>query len=248
VYNDFGLYKIDVAGGDPVHLGNYRGGACKPDGSELIAVFEPPSGNWPDDSKLFLMDYAGQLVGSGFRPSAFFGQMVAVSWCQDGDSLLVTSNTNAAYCVSNIVGDVSRSFSGPIWGKTVSPVLNSPYIVVSGTGESTGGIFSINILDGSFEQLVLGDSWYYPGPAIAGATVNQQGTSVVFSMRKKINNDYQEHGDLYSIPYEGGLAREMLASPVEELYPAWSPDGTKVVFSSNRSGAGFNLYLFTVTP
>ena len=52
--------------------------------------------------------------------------------------------------------------------------------------------------------------------------------------------------DLYVVPYVGGEPLEFLASPVEELYPAWSQDGKRVVFCSDRSGKGYNLYVYTM--
>ena len=245
-YNDYNLYKVDAQGGDPVHFGNYRGGACKPDGSERIAVFEPPTGNWPEDSKMFIFDYDGLMVGPGARPDAFYGEMRAICWCQNGDSLLIASNTNQVFCVSDAAGGTSRQFEGPVFGKTLSSVLNSPYVVVSGSGEYSGGIYSLNLNTGSVEQLVVGDYWYYEGPAISGASVNSQGTRVVYSARKKIVEEYEEHNDLFTIPFEGGLYEELLASPAQELFPVWSPDDSKVLFCSNRSGSGYNLYIYTV--
>jgi hypothetical protein len=245
-YNDYGLYKVDVGGGDPVLLGNYRGGACKPDGSERIAVLAPPTGSWPEDDSLFVIDYNGGVVGGGVRPTMFYGTMRAVCWCQDGDSLLIASNTNMVYNVTDASGLVSRRFEGPVWGHTLSPVLNSPLVVIEGTGEDVGGIYSLDLNSGQSQQLVVGDSWYYPGPDLKGASVDPQGTTVVYSARKAIGDDYAEQHDLFTIPATGGVREELISGLSEELYPVWSPDGTKVLFSSNRSGSGYNLYIYTV--
>ncbi|QDQ26903.1 PDZ domain-containing protein [Chitinimonas arctica] len=49
-------------------------------------------------------------------------------------------------------------------------------------------------------------------------------------------------GDIWTVPADGGEARLLIAHPAAESRPQWSPDGRKLVFTSNRSGNG-DLYL-----
>jgi Tol biopolymer transport system component len=245
-YNDYGLYKVDVGGGDPVLLGNYRGGACKPDGSERIAVLGPPTGGWPEDDSLYVVDYDGRVVGAGIRPSTFYGEMRAVCWCQNGDSLLIAANTNMLYCVTDTSGITSRQFTGPVWAHTLSPVSNTPLVVIEGTGEYSGGIYSFDLDSGQSQQLVVGGGWYEYGPDLKGASVDSEGTTVVYSALKAIQDGYAEQHDLFTLPFEGGVSQGLISGPKEEMYPVWSPDGTKVLFSSDRTGNGYNLYIYTV--
>ncbi len=52
-------------------------------------------------------------------------------------------------------------------------------------------------------------------------------------------------GDLYTLPVEGGTAMPLLSGPAFESQPRFSPDGTEIVFVSDRSG-GQNLWVLAV--
>ena len=49
-------------------------------------------------------------------------------------------------------------------------------------------------------------------------------------------------GDIYDLPYEGGEARRLSSGTALDAQPVYSPDGTSVLFLSDRSGAE-NLWL-----
>jgi Tol biopolymer transport system component len=44
------------------------------------------------------------------------------------------------------------------------------------------------------------------------------------------------HGDIWSCPTEGGQAERLTDDPADEQKPCWSPDGTKIAFSSDKAG------------
>ncbi len=52
-------------------------------------------------------------------------------------------------------------------------------------------------------------------------------------------------GDLYTMPITGGRATRLTSGPAFDMQPRWSPDGTRLVFVSDRSG-GDNVWLLTV--
>ena len=43
--------------------------------------------------------------------------------------------------------------------------------------------------------------------------------------------------EIYATPAGGGEVRRLTASPGDDLYPAWSPDGRTIAFASGRSGS-----------
>ena len=59
-------------------------------------------------------------------------------------------------------------------------------------------------------------------PAISPA-----GSTIVFAYK----------GDIYSVPSQGGEARQLTTNAAFDSYPIWSPDGKKIAFASNREGS-----------
>ena len=64
--------------------------------------------------------------------------------------------------------------------------------------------------------------------------ISPDGTTLVFDLL----------GDLYTLPAEGGTATPLLTGPAFESQPRYSPDGSEIVFVSDRSG-GQNLWVLS---
>jgi len=64
-------------------------------------------------------------------------------------------------------------------------------------------------------------------------SISPDGSHIVFSWR----------GDLWKVASDGGPALRLTVHPANELRSAWSPDGTRIAFASNRTGS---LNLFTM--
>lgn len=53
-------------------------------------------------------------------------------------------------------------------------------------------------------------------------------------------------GDIFKVQSTGGRAVQLTTHPAHDTRPIWSPDGSKIAFSSNREG-GFDLYVMEAT-
>jgi hypothetical protein len=237
-WRDHSLYEVDAQGGTPQFFGGYRGGVWKTDGSNRMAVH--------DATSFYIVDDQGAVIEGPMRPTSFYGEPRAVGWGFDGDSLVVTSNTNAQLCYSSMDGVVSKCFGLPVWASTISPVSGTSEIVITGSGDYSGGIFRVDLLTRSATQLVAGGGFYTPGVDIKGASVNSAGTTIVYAAREQLSDGFSENHNLYTVPVAGGIPQKILASPVDEMFPQWSPDGSKILFCSDRPGVGYNLYVLFV--
>ena len=57
--------------------------------------------------------------------------------------------------------------------------------------------------------------------------ISSDGSTIVFAYK----------GDIYSVPSQGGEARQLTTNAAFDSYPIWSPDGKKIAFASNREGS-----------
>lgn len=49
-------------------------------------------------------------------------------------------------------------------------------------------------------------------------------------------------GDIYTVPANGGKATQLTTHPAHDTRPVWSPDGSKIVFASDRNG-NFDIFV-----
>ncbi|WP_412060709.1 amidohydrolase family protein [Rubrivirga sp. IMCC45206] len=67
--------------------------------------------------------------------------------------------------------------------------------------------------------------------------VSPDGRTIVFDLL----------GDLYLLPIEGGTARRITSGPAFDLQPRFSPDGSRISFTSDRAG-GDNIWTMAAEP
>ncbi|CAN5252250.1 S41 family peptidase [soil metagenome] len=80
------------------------------------------------------------------------------------------------------------------------------------------------------------------GLVFSAASANAQ-TSLAYMTEPSFSPDRKEiafvsGGDIWAVPSEGGSAHLLISHQATESRPMYSPDGTKLAFVSNRTGAG----------
>ena len=66
------------------------------------------------------------------------------------------------------------------------------------------------------------------------SAISPDGKTIAFSYK----------GDIFSVPVNGGIARQLTTNPAYDAYPVWSPDGQNIAFSSSREGS-LDIYLMS---
>ena len=114
----------------------------------------------------------------------------------------------------------------PIW----SPDGKWIAFVTANIDHNVFSIYKIPSDNGQKTQLIT-DLTDFP----QGLSWSSDGNSIAF--------EYQN--DIYTVPSNGGLTTKLINSPWMDCCPAYSPDGNKLAFISNRSGRN-NLWLLYV--
>ena len=109
--------------------------------------------------------------------------------------------------------------------------------------ENGGGLFLLDLateqsrevkIDVVTDKATLRPRVENVGGLIRNGAISPTGKRVLFEAR----------GEIFSVPAENGVIRNLTESGVAERYPAWSPDGKWIAYFSDRSGE----YELTLRP
>jgi dipeptidyl aminopeptidase/acylaminoacyl peptidase len=67
--------------------------------------------------------------------------------------------------------------------------------------------------------------------------VSPDGKTVVYAVTRYDVNENKGNTDLYSVPVDGGTAKQLTSSKASEFSARWRPDGKKIAYISTESGA-----------
>ncbi len=71
---------------------------------------------------------------------------------------------------------------------------------------------------------------------LRNAAISPDGSTVAFTFK----------GDIFTVPATGGQARQLTTSSAYDTKPLWTPDGSQIVFSSDREGSA-DIYIVPAT-
>ena len=73
-------------------------------------------------------------------------------------------------------------------------------------------------------------------------SLSPDGRRAVVSMIETADRGAQQTRDVWTIDVARGIRTRLTFDPADDESPKWSPDGTRIVFSSRRGGGRLNLY------
>ena len=83
------------------------------------------------------------------------------------------------------------------------------------------------------------------GPSGGSPQLSPDGKWIAFTRNTKPDDDDQSNNDIYVMPVTGGEARLLVSHPANESRPLYSPDGSRLAFTSTRTGNG-DIYILTL--
>jgi TolB protein len=133
---------------------------------------------------------------------------------------IVACNTSTAISGSNSSAPPTDILSSP--GTTPSIVNFVPQ-------EERWGIYRLDINSREIELIFSSQS------KVSYLRVNNAGDQVAFSM--KAGEDANNQEEIFSVGTDGGNFRRITDNSFWNLYPAWSPDDSKIAFLTQRNGS-----------
>jgi hypothetical protein len=207
--------------------------AWSPDGTKLAYV-STKNADYFSQSSLFVYDFATgkeTLVQSGVRTD--------MSWSPDGSRLYYARSTRDnphwSYQFDIYVYDLREEEETRLTrgrraiSPSVSPDGRSMVFVV--TKDGTSNLVTAAV-DGSGERQI---TTFTGGEQVYNPQWNPAGDRIAF--------DYsvRDGRDLATIAPDGGDLRWLVTGPDDARSPAFTPDGSRILFSSDRTGI-FNIY------
>ena len=71
---------------------------------------------------------------------------------------------------------------------------------------------------------------------LRNTAISPDGSTIAFTYK----------GDIFTVPVAGGKASQLTSNEAYDTAPVWSPDGSKIIFSSNREGS-FDIFSVAAT-
>lgn len=202
-----------------------------PDGQRIVTTgqMREPDGYWTDMGlQVFSPD------GTGFEHLPIFGYVGAPAWSPDGAHILFAREGELFSTTPDGTSPtlIASNVGGPAWAPDGSRIV---FVRSVDTYEDTA-LYTMSA-DGDGAQ----ELFYLPG-RVTSPTWSPDGSTIAFTYQAREARDDPGPGELpyiysgdniYAIPSTGGNPVQLTASGTDED-PVWSPDGSMIVFQSDR--------------
>jgi Tol biopolymer transport system component len=220
------IFTMDAQGGTVAHLTNFASMEWAPMWSydhKRIAFGRARNGY----SDVYVMNADGTNKHWA-RSATYSGNIDEFSWSPDGTNLLVkVAIQGRGYLARIDLASGNMALIAPMGYSAVE----GRFPIYDPTGKS---IFYLDntgqnikrFTPGGAVTTVLISGMYLGRPAIS-----PDGTRLVFPASVPPNNP-----EIYVFNFATQITKRLTANSATDYYPTWSPDGTKIAFSSDRSG------------
>jgi TolB protein len=199
----------------------------------------------PDGQKLMFVSYRGgggpvlymKEMDSGTvkRISAREGLNIGASWSPDGTKLATTLSADGNPDIYTIDpgGRILERLTNH-WGIDVSPTFSPDGKKVAFVSNRAGSPqIYVRDLAGGTEERITFDGNYNTSPSWSSLN------------RIAYTSMNQGRFDIFSINSDGTQPRQLTEDQGNNEDACWSPDGRYIMFSSNREGGAYHLYMMT---
>ena len=247
-----GIYVMNADGSSVTNLTdnsdlNQRNPAWSPDGTRIAFSFQTGQNIGPDPYAIYVMNVDGSDLTRLTNQTVWED---APAWSPDGTRIAFAGQSSGIYpdiYVINVDGSGVTNLTDNSYFLHSQPAWSPDGTRIAFAGQSSGiypDIYVMNV-DGS-EAINLTDNsnleerdpaWSPDGTRIAFTGGSPVGSSPVGN-----------YSDIYVINVDGTGLTNLTNHPAVDMDPAWSPDGTRIAFSSSRDDPrSLSLYVLRVS-